>query len=144
MLAPMAAPRSSRSWPGPGMLLALALALLGCTSGDGPSVQAAFSATPVSGVAPLVVQFTDESTGDVGGWDWSFGDGEISPFHSPTHTYTSPGTYTVTLHAISCRSPLDCTNSFETKTDLITVTSAAEASMLTVPRAFLQGPGIVR
>jgi PKD repeat protein len=57
-----------------------------------------FSGTPLSGNAPLEVEFTDESTGDsITSWDWDFGDGGTSTDQNPTHTYTSPGVYTVTL-----------------------------------------------
>src|SRR5262245_14825589 len=91
-------------------------------------VDAQFSATPVAGTAPLVVQFTDESVGDVGGWEWFFGDGTLSPAESPAHTYAEPGTYTVTLHVIACTSPANCENGFETKTDLITVSAPAVVS----------------
>ncbi|MDL1876938.1 PKD domain-containing protein, partial [Cytophagia bacterium CHB2] len=37
-----------------------------------------FSATVVSGNAPLTVQFVDESTGDPTAWSWDFGDGATS------------------------------------------------------------------
>src|SRR6185436_4266710 len=88
---------------------------------DGPEidVRAEFSATPLTGTAPLSVQFTDESEGDVGGWEWDFGDGELSPVHSPAHTYTDPGTYTVKLHVVACTSAVNCEHAFEVKTDLI-------------------------
>src|SRR5262245_37209218 len=136
--------RRSRSWAGRGTILALFLALPGCTSGDDAiQVEAAFSATPVSGMAPLVVQFTDESTGDIGGRDWLFGDGELTTAQSPVHTYTQPGVYTVTLHVISCRSAVDCANSWETKTDLITVV-AGSAAVLADPTLVLQGNAISR
>lgn len=48
------------------------------------------------------IQFTDQSiTGNVSdpiiGWLWNFGDGGTSTLQNPTYTYTSPGTYIVTL-----------------------------------------------
>ncbi len=58
---------------------------------------AAFSASPVSGKAPLKVQFTDKSKGSPTSWNWSFGDGTLSIVKSPTHKYTKPGKYTVGL-----------------------------------------------
>ena len=60
---------------------------------------AAFTATPTEGNAPLTVQFTDESTGNVTAWLWNFGDGNTSTEQSPSHIYASPGNYTVTLNA---------------------------------------------
>jgi PKD repeat protein len=56
-----------------------------------------FSATPRSGVYPLNVQFTDESTGTPTTWSWDFGDTETSNEQNPSHTYTAPGVYTVAL-----------------------------------------------
>lgn len=60
-------------------------------------ILAAFSAFPLSGVAPLSVSFTDLSAGDVTQWDWHFGDGGQSDQQNPTYQYTLPGTYTVSL-----------------------------------------------
>ena len=60
-------------------------------------MQAAFAASPTSGVVPLTVVFTNTSLGDVTASRWGFGDGVTSTLHSPTHTYTLPGAYTVTL-----------------------------------------------
>jgi len=58
---------------------------------------ASFTAKPVSGIAPFAVQFTDTSTYYPTSWLWDFGDGGISSLQNPSHTYTVPGTYTVTL-----------------------------------------------
>jgi PKD repeat protein len=58
-----------------------------------------FSATPVSGQAPLTVLFTDESINNPTSWLWEFGDGSTSTLQHPLHTYTSPGIFTVTLTA---------------------------------------------
>jgi PGF-pre-PGF domain-containing protein len=59
----------------------------------------AFSAAPTSGTAPLTVTFTDESTGSPTQWLWLFGDGGTSTAQHPDHTFTAPGTYSVTLTA---------------------------------------------
>jgi PKD repeat protein len=58
---------------------------------------AKFSGTPVSGVKPLTVQFTDHSTGDITSRHWDFGDGDSSTSVNPSHTYTDTGTFTVGL-----------------------------------------------
>jgi len=58
-----------------------------------------FTGTPLTGTAPLNVAFTDTSTNVPTSWAWTFGDGGTSSAQNPTHNYTVPGTYTVTLVA---------------------------------------------
>jgi len=65
--------------------------------GSGPAAD--FTATPTSGTAPLTVQFTDTSTGSPTTWLWNFGDGTTGTDESPSHIYTSPGVYSVSLIA---------------------------------------------
>ncbi len=62
---------------------------------------AEFTAGPLSGPAPLLVDFTDLSSGAPTHWSWDFGDGASSIEHEPEHVYAQPGTYTVTLRAAS-------------------------------------------
>jgi PKD domain len=56
-----------------------------------------FSADVLSGIKPLIVQFADESEGEVTIWSWDFGDGTTSSEENPSHTYALPGLYTVIL-----------------------------------------------
>ncbi|MFA7694156.1 MAG: PKD domain-containing protein [Methanoregula sp.] len=58
-----------------------------------------FKSTVSSGYAPLNVQFVDASGNSPNAWVWSFGDGSTSMLQNPTHTYTTAGSYTVTLTA---------------------------------------------
>ncbi len=58
---------------------------------------AEFSSNVISGNAPLDVSFTDISTGNPAAWYWDFGDGTNSADKNPVHTYSTVGTYTVTL-----------------------------------------------
>lgn len=58
-----------------------------------------FSGTPTSGAAPLDVAFTDLSSHSPTAWHWDFGDGGTATQQNPVHTYSSPGTYTVSLTA---------------------------------------------
>ena len=58
-----------------------------------------FTALPTSGVAPLGVTFTDQSTWTPSSWQWDFGDGATSTLQNPVHTYNNSGDYTVTLTA---------------------------------------------
>jgi uncharacterized delta-60 repeat protein len=64
--------------------------------GDEPPV-ADFSGTPVNGMRPLRVEFTDLCTGVIDSYYWEFGDGHVSTEHNPKHDYHLPGDYTVTL-----------------------------------------------
>jgi len=64
---------------------------------DWPVPVANFTVNATSGTTPLDVQFTDISTGNVTSYTWNFGDGSTSTDQNPTHTYNTPGTYTVTL-----------------------------------------------
>ena len=57
---------------------------------------AAFSATPVSGCSPLLVAFTDQSTG-AATWQWDLGNGVISTEATPSFDYQMHGIYTITL-----------------------------------------------
>jgi PKD repeat protein len=59
---------------------------------------AAFEGTPLSGPAPLSVNFSNLTTGNYVTCAWDFGDGETSSeCGNPSHTYTVPGSYTVEL-----------------------------------------------
>jgi len=60
-------------------------------------ISALFTASPVTGNAPLNVQFQDQSSGNPVLWTWDFGDGQTSQEQNPLHQYTSKGTYSVTL-----------------------------------------------
>jgi len=59
---------------------------------------AVFTSNVTSGVAPLSVQFTDESENAVS-WDWDFeNDGNVdSADKNPVNVYANPGNYTVIL-----------------------------------------------
>jgi PKD repeat protein len=53
--------------------------------------------------------FTDLSTQNPSSWLWDFGDGNTSTQQNPTHTYSTPGTYTVCLTTTnSCGSDSTC------------------------------------
>ncbi len=67
-----------------------------------------FTATPVSGDAPLPVTFTDTSAGDPQSWNWSFGDGSVSDVQHPVHIYERAGTYSVSLTATNVYGSVTC------------------------------------
>lgn len=43
------------------------------------------------------VQFRDQTLGNVFTWEWEFGDGSKSNDQHPIHSYSKPGTYTISL-----------------------------------------------
>ena len=83
---------------------------------------AAFSASATSGTIPLSVTFSDASTSGsapITSWAWSFGDGSTSTEQNPTHSYTSAGTYTVSLMVTT-----SVGSDTETKSSYITATTS--------------------
>ncbi len=62
-----------------------------------PRPVADFTGVPLSGTAPLTVDFTDQSTGTIDAWSWSFGDSGTSAAPNPQHEYLNPGNFTVSL-----------------------------------------------
>jgi PKD repeat protein len=95
-------------------------------SDDAPLVApvAAFSGTPLSGNAPLDVQFTDASTGTITGYAWDFNnDGTTdSSAQSPSYQYSAAGTYTVKLTVTNTAG-----SDSEVKAGYITVSAAPVA-----------------
>lgn len=76
-----------------------------------------FAADQTTGHAPLIVNFTDHTFGDPTNWNWDFGDGgDGSTEQHPSHTYTRPGFYAVTLTASNVSD-----SDSETKIDYIEV-----------------------
>ncbi|MFZ2503603.1 MAG: PKD domain-containing protein [Nocardioides sp.] len=63
---------------------------------------AVLSVTPTTGVAPLASTFIGSGSygldfSVLSNWSWSFGDGATANTVNATHTYTTPGSYRVTL-----------------------------------------------
>ncbi len=81
-----------------------------------PPPVAEFSGTPTTGDTPLSVDFTDFSTNNPTTWSWNFGDTNTSTAQNPSHIYTNPGTYTVSLTVSNSSG-----NDTITKTEYITV-----------------------
>ena len=88
----------------------------------GEQLSAAFSAKPLTGTAPLVVQFTDASTGTITLREWAYRTGsgswkQFSTKKNPSFTFTTPGTYDIRLKVSGSGGKDD-----ETKTNYIKVT----------------------
>ena len=60
-------------------------------------LKADFSSATNSGCAPLVVKFSDSSSGNPSSWKWDLGNGTASVLQNPSVVYFDPGTYTVKL-----------------------------------------------
>lgn len=100
----------------------------GSTQGSVSPPVVEFMGNPTSGNAPLTVNFTDLSSGNLSSWSWNFGDGISSTTQNPSHTYTSAGVYTVSLTATNSGG-----SDTETKTNYITVNvPGAEATTVSV------------
>lgn len=66
---------------------------------------ACFSPSRKDGLAPLTVTFDSKcSMGALSSYHWTFGDGAESKLSSPTHTFDSPGSYSVTLEVTDSKS----------------------------------------
>lgn len=86
---------------------------------------ASFTAQQTSGCAPLAVQFQDQSSSNATAWNWSFPGGtpSSSTVQNPSVTYSTPGSYTVTL---TVSNTLGMNTS--TQTNFITVNQTATAA----------------
>jgi len=76
-----------------------------------PAPVVAFTASKLAGNAPLAVNFTSTSTGTINSYVWNFGDGTSSSAQNPTHTYSPPGTYSVSLTVNASSVPVTLTKS---------------------------------
>ena len=86
----------------------------------------AFTSSLTQGCTPLPVVFTSTSTagsGTLQTYVWDFGDGAISNDVTPTHTYTQPGSYSITLNLVNS---YGCSASLQ-KSSLVTVASTTAA-----------------
>jgi PKD repeat protein len=62
----------------------------------GSSLVPSFTMDDSAGCGPLTIQF-DCTVPDAVTWSWDFGDGTTSTADNPSHTYNSPGSYSITL-----------------------------------------------
>ena len=62
-----------------------------------PLPTSSFTYSPTVIFADSTYYFADQSTPNITGWFWDFGDGNNSLIQNPQHTYTAAGTYRVCL-----------------------------------------------
>jgi len=93
--------RMIRAFIGLGMLVSLLVAMTGCWWLINAVPVASFTASALSGTAPLAVNFSAILSSDEDGfitkWEWDFGDGSSGSGESVSHTYTAAGTFPVVL-----------------------------------------------
>ncbi len=77
------------------------------------------------------VQFTDQSTGSVSGWAWTFGDGGYSITENPLYHFMEPGTWQVSLEVTDEHGCTDATD------HAVTVSPVYD---ITIPNAFTPNP----
>lgn len=121
-----------------GLLMTFAAVMIsGCPVSSKATVS--FTATPITGVAALTVQFRgdvhtlppyllEEKFRDEGvptltvvRYMWSFGDGTVGNGRNPAHTYTTPGKYLVTMQAVISEQPANTISVTPPYTGLIIV-----------------------
>lgn len=102
-------------------------------------LDAAFEAVSSLGCGPLEVTFTNggSSTAGITDWSWDFGDGGNSSLADPSHVYTEPGVYDVTLAV----EDLDGCSGSLTKSGLVTVTAIADLAISKTDGVDTAAPG---
>jgi PKD repeat protein len=86
------------------------------------------SASPLSGTAPLSVRFSgsgSDTDGYISAYHWDFDDGSSSDSQNPSHIFTSPGEYSITLTVTD--------NSGETQEDIIKISVTQENHPPNIP-----------
>jgi hypothetical protein len=113
-------------WKAGAMIAGTILITVGCVlammfAPDANSkIKPRFTSTYMETNVGVPVRFIDTSVGDPIAWEWDFGDGATSREQNPTHTYSSPGRYTVQMTAYGKHRGIR-----EAKEDYMTVLPAA-------------------
>jgi len=135
------------------LFLTLAIFLSGC-SGEGTtppittnqSPTASFTATPISGVAPLGVSFnasnSSDSDGSIISYAWDFKDGNTGNGQTINHTFSSTGSYNVMLTVLDNEGATDSVTKTITVTDPITTNQSPTASFTATPTSGVAPLGV--
>ena len=96
--------------------------------GAATPIAASFTVSPDIGTSlPHSANFTDATTPTSGegitSWAWSFGDGSTSTAQNPVHSYTSAGSFAVTLQACDAGGCNTATGSVTVSSTLATLTA---------------------
>ena len=109
------------------------------------SPTASFTANPTSGVAPLGVAFnasnSSDSDGSIISYTWDFKDGDTGNGETITHTFSSAGSYTVSLIVTDNDGATDTTTKNITVTETPNQSSDCYESMIVSPVPFMGNNG---
>lgn len=134
-------PSSAKSFAGTAIFASNGGNSTNTVTGSGTSGPAArFTAAPTNGSSPLVVTFTDTSTGTITSRSWNLGDGTLTntTTTSLAHIYTCGGPYSVTLTVRGTGG-----SNTLTKTSLITVDDTTPPTIITcAPAATAQANSV--
>ena len=93
-----------------------------------------FTVDPTLGCSPLLVNFTNTTQVGAGvnitGYSWVFGDGGNASGASPSHWFTAPGSYFVSLEI---ETNLSSCNATQIYNDVVTVTQGPNVNFTTTP-----------
>lgn len=78
-------------------IIGLGLLVLTHIAALGQAPQAVFSQDKTQGCVPLIVNFTDNSSGNIKSWYWDFGNGNTSVLQNPGAVYGKAGVFTLKL-----------------------------------------------
>ena len=113
---------------------------IGCTSTTPSAGQVFAYASPTAAFTASAwtatmddanIVFTDQSTGNISTWDWTFGDGGTSNVNNPTHQFLEIGTFNVELVVTDIHG---CTGSVD---QLVTIAPVYD---VVIPTAFTPNP----
>jgi len=88
---------NARATPTVALTYAVFLILLLLSFSVHAQLKADFTPSKTSDCESLITRFNDNSTGNPVSWQWNFGNGFTSTQQSPSASYTTAGTFTVTL-----------------------------------------------
>src|SRR5437868_1247755 len=95
-----------------------------------------FTAAATAGCSPLVISFTDQSTGNPSTWLWDFGNGNSSTLQNPFIIYSAAAVYSITLKVTNDKG---CYRAL-TKTNYVNVTAGVAAGFTNVQATVCRPP----
>jgi len=123
------------TWLAAGLAIVILTIPGGSASAQGAGLNADFTFSPETALVGQVVQFTDQSEGDVEFWQWNFGDGGIDQNQNTEHIFFQSGLFDVKLTIYGPNGETDDV----TKTVTIVEVQEPNASFIYAPTAPVAG-----